>query len=199
MDAPPSGLAQASTSTGGIIVEHNSVEHSIRNVYAQHALIERMGKAYGGDSDQAKEDFLVETKLGLSDVAEEDDCVVLFREDQSFSAALQAELDIPEGEVFDPRKLRWEFVSHDHQGMPNQFIYARDGLAGEGFISNVAYGGVSTRHGDLGDVFTDAYDSRFYTECDGVFSRCIVLVRDEFGDWVIDDDLTAEINHAMSV
>ena len=83
--------------SGGIIVEQNGVEHSIRDVYAQHVLIERMGLAYDGDLDQAKEDFLVETKIGLSDVAEEDDCIIIFREDQSFSAALQAELDIPEG------------------------------------------------------------------------------------------------------
>ena len=37
----------------------------------------------------------------------------------------------------------------------------------------------------------------FYADCEGIFSRCVVVARDEYGDWLIDDDLTSEINSAM--
>ena len=86
-----------------------------------------MGLEYAGDADQAREDFLVETKINLTELGGKHDCIIVFREDQNFGGALQAELDVSAAEAFDLRKLRWEFVSHDYGGIPNQYIYGRQG------------------------------------------------------------------------
>jgi hypothetical protein len=171
----------------GFDIQYNGQTYHLCNWYEQVELINELGLPFEGDQDG--EDFYYTTHFELSPPDKAYDCIILFREAQRHVTQRHVVFEIPDDEPFDPRKIRWEYVSHDSSSFPNDFLYESRGMVGEGFISNFAYGEQCTRDlKSMGQPHIDGVTSNFEVECDGEFRACIILVRRD-GEWELDTAL----------